>query len=594
MSRKRFSAPMRSRLSVALASLLATVAFLPGALVQSPQAAAVGGGATLSDPLQQWLATASDSATFQTIITFASPADVGKIDSLNVGATKLASLPIAFATLSAAQIRAVATWPEVRSLWHDQLNQPVLDSDPLIGADKVRAGTGLKRPYTGAGVNVAVIDTGVDGTHPDLPYGSKVDQYAVAGNPFDRQPMTFTATPTGDMDGHGTYVSSILGGLGTASAGRYTGVAPGAHILMFKTDVGGLLLDSYVLGSIDWILSHPGASIRVENNSWGCCSGADYNPSDPVNVATKALYDANVTVTFAAGNDGASGPNALNPYCTSPWVICVAAGTWSRNLASFSSRGRIGGTWDRDYAQRTNTGLYRPTITAPGLDIEAAKSSTATVMSTGTDPSNPFYITASGTSAAAPHVAGTAALMLEARPGLKPQNIIDVLEGTATNMPAYELFQTGLGYLDAYTAVVDAEKGKIHFPPPVNGKTPQYSLTSSAPFSGTALTDTWQIKQCPDSTGGLLQQHQFTIGTGVDVVYTEVSWGDETQLLFLMLYDPSCKEAALSGALLDIGAVSHRAVRVTSPVPGTWTVAVYGRVNLPTDYTGVFQTYVQK
>jgi serine protease AprX len=580
---------------VACASLLAAVAFLPGALVQSPQAAAVGGGATLSDPLGQWLATASGTATFKTIITFASPADVSKIDSLNVGATTLSSLPIAFATLSAAQIREVATWPEVRSLWHDQRNAPVLDSDPLIGVDKIRAGTGLKRPYTGAGVNVAVIDTGVDGTHPDLPYGSKVDQYAVAGNPFNRDPMTFTATPTGDTDGHGTHVSSIIGGLGTASAGRYAGVATGAHILMFKTDVGGFLLDSYILGSFDWILSHPGASIRVENNSWGCCAGADYNPDDPINVATKALYDANVTVAFAAGNDGAGGANTLNPYCTSPWVICVAAGTWTFKLATFSSRGRIGGSWNREYAQRTNTGLYRPTITAPGLDIEAAKSSTATAMANGTDPANPFYTTASGTSMAAPHVAGTAALMLEARPGLKPQNIIDVLEGTATNMPAYELFETGLGYLNAYAAVVDAEIGKIHFPPPVNGKTPQYSLTSSAPFSGTALTDTWQIKQCPDTTPGqLLQHHRFTIGTGVDVVYAEASWGDETQLLFLMLYDPNCNAAALSGELLDIGSVSHRAVRVTSPMSGTWTVAVYGRVNLPTGYTGVFQTYDQR
>lgn len=581
---------MRVRLLAVLLALASVVALLPGAL-GSGRAAAASGGATVSTTLQRWLATASDNATFPTIVTFDSAAGVGKIDTLDVGAAKLTALPTAFATLTAAQIRQVAAWPEVRSLWHDQRNQPVLDeSVPLIGADKVRAGTGLKKPYTGAGVNVGVIDTGVDGTHPDLPYGSKVEQYAVAGDPFERQPMTFTPTPTGDTYGHGTHVSSIVGGLGAASAGRYTGVAPGAHITMFKTDAGAVLLDSWILGSMDWILSHPSANIRVESNSWGCCAGADYNPDDPINVATKALYDAGITVVFAAGNDG--GPNTLSPYSASPWVIGAAAGTKDMKLASFSSRGRIGGAWDRRAAQRTNSGIYRPTITAPGEDIEAAKSSTATIVATGVDPENPFYTTASGTSMATPHVAGTAALMLEARPGLKPQNIIDIIEATATNMPSYELFETGMGYLNAFAAVRAAEKGKVRFPPSVNGKTPQFTLTSSAEFSGTALTDTWQIKQCPDSTPGrILEQHQFTIGSGVDVAYAETEWGDSTQLLYLALYDPSCNEAAVSAALLDIGNVEHRAVEVTSPVAGTWTVAVYGRINVPTGYTGRFQTY---
>ena len=215
-----------------------------------------------------------------------------------------------------------------------------------------------------------------------------------------------------------------------------------------------------------------------------------------------------------------------------------------------------------------------------------------TLVADGVDPENPSYTTLSGTSMATPHVAGTAALMLEARPGLHAQNVIDILENTTTNMPSYELWETGIGNLNAYAAVVAAEKGKVSFPPVVNGKTPQFTLTSSSPFSGTALTDTWQLAQCPDTTPGqLLQHHQFTIGRGVDVVYTEVSWGDETQLLYLRLYDPSCNVAGESAALLDIGNVSHRALAVTAPVPGTWTVGVYGRVNIPTSYTGVFQTY---
>jgi len=547
--------------------------------------------ATLSKPLAQWLATAPATATFETIVTFDNRDGLTRIDSLGVGATKLDVLPIAFATLTAAQVRTVAAWPETRSLWHDQRNELILDeSVPLIGADKVRAGTGLRSPYAGAGVNVAVIDTGVDGLHPDVPAGTKVEQYQVAGDAFEREPMTFTPLATGDTYGHGTHVSSTIAGLGAASAGRYTGVAPGAKITSFKTDVGAFLLTSWALGSFDWILSHPEKGIRVSSNSWGSGDGTDFEPDNPVHVSTKALYDAGITVVFAAGNSG--GPNTLNQYATSPWVISAAAGTKTQGLADFSSRGRLGGSWDRRDAQRTGTGLYRPTVTAPGDLINAAKSSQAVVMASGVDPENPMYTTASGTSMAAPHIAGTVALMLQARPGLEPINVIDILEGTADDMPAYEIFEVGMGHLDAYGAVLAAEKGKIKFPPAINGKTPQFTLTSSTAFGGTALTNTWQIAQCPDTTPGQILQHkQFTIGAGVDVVYAEIEWADPNQLVYLRLYDPSCQVAAESAALLDIGAVNHRALAVTSPAAGTWTVGVYGRINVPTQYTGAFSTY---
>lgn len=66
-----------------------------------------------------------------------------------------------------------------------------------------------------------------------------------------------------------------------------------------------------------------------------------------------------------------------------------------------------------------------------------------------------------------------------------------------------------------------------------------------------------------------------------------------TDLLYLRLYDPSCQVAGESAGLLDIGAVNHRALLVTNPEAGTWTVAVYGRINLPTAYTGSFETYVK-
>jgi len=608
--------PVRTRaVLAAVAVVMALGAVLIGAGA-APQSARAGEAATVSEPLRAWLSTAAATDTFDTIVTFDSREGLATLDSLGVKSTKLSQLPMAFARLTADQVRQLAAAPEVRSLWHDQQMELYLDeSVSLIKADQVAAGTGLRTSYTGLGVSVAVLDTGVDGLHPDLPAGSKVEGYANAGNPdlFDRgeyEPALLVPAATGDTYGHGTHVASTIAGLGVGATGedgdgdgdadRFVGVAPGAKIYSFKTDVGAFLSGGWILASFDWILAYNAdpantQKIRVSSNSWGCCDGTDYRPNDPINVATKALYDSGVNVVFAASNSG--GPNTLNQYATSPWVISVAAGTKDLALASFSSRGRFddeGGTvdtnWNRKTAQRRNTGIYRPTLTAPGEDIEAAKSSQAAVMAGGTNVANPLYTYASGTSMATPHVAGVIALMFEARPKLKPQHVIDILEGTADDMPAYEIFEVGMGHLDALEATQAAEKGKIHFPPAINGKTPQFTLTGSTPFDGTVLSSTWLVKECPDTTG-LLNHHQFTVAPDTDAIYAEIEWADPTQLIYLVVYDPNCNEAGASAALLDIGSVNQRALIVTSPVAGTWTVGVYGRINVPTHYNGAFSTY---
>jgi serine protease AprX len=568
---------------IALAVVLGTFAF------GAERAAAAS--ATRSSVVASWLATASSTDTLRTIVTFHDgQTGFARLDAQGIVSQKLNSLPIAFATLRASQLNQIASWPETRSLWHDQRNQFVLDeSVPLIGADKVWAGTGLRSGYTGLGVSVAVIDTGIDSTHADLP-ANKTRTFAVAGDAFDRDGVVVRESPTIDTYGHGTHVSSTIAGVGAMSAGRYTGVAPGATVYMFKTDVGAVLLDSWALRSFDWILSHPEANIRVSSNSWGSGDGTDYNPDDPVNVTTKIMYDRGITVVFAASNSG--GPNTLNQYATSPWVISAAAGTKDRRLAGFSSRGRIAGNWDRAVAQQTGTGIYRPTVTAPGEDIEAAKSAQAVVMADGTDPDNPFYTVASGTSMATPHVAGTIALMLQARPQLTPAAIITILEGTADPMAGYEVFEVGRGYLDALEATVAAEKGKTRFKPSA-GQGATFTETSNAPYAGTViLPNTWQIAECPDTTG-LLNHHTFAVGPGLGAIYAEMQWELQTSLLYLRVYGPDCAVLGESAALLDIGAVYYRAIVVTNPAPGTYTVGVYGRINAPTSYTGSFSTYVK-
>jgi serine protease AprX len=574
-----------------LGAAFAVLALLVGASLIAAPATATS-EARLSPTVSEWLSTATDDATFEAIVTFQDRSGLSRFDGLEVAGTRLSVLPMAFATLTAEQLREVASWPETRSVWHDeQLDIHLDESVPLIGADRVWRGEGLRGAgYTGLGVGVAVIDTGVDLAHPDLPPGT-VRSFMPVGDPFDPDGVVVVETETVDTYGHGTHVSSTVAGLGTASAGRYTGVAPGATVFSFKTDAGLFLLTNYALASFDWILANPQEGIRISSNSWGSGGGNDYDPDNPINVATKALYDAGVSVIFSAGNAGS--PDSLNQYSVSPWVISAAAGTKDRALADFSSRGRLADNWNRRTAQRSETGIYRPTITAPGVDIVAAKSTQAVVMAGGTQLDNPFYTSASGTSMSAPHIAGTVALMLEARPQLQPAHVITILEGTADNMPDYELFEAGVGYLNAHAAVEAAERGRIGFPPSVNGRTPQYTLVSSEGFDGIqVLPNTWDLRECPDTTG-LLEHHEFEVTAGTDAIFTEIEWDLEANLLYLVLYDPDCEEAGVSAALLDIGSVNHRSLIVTNPAEGTWTVAVYGRINGPTPYSGSFQTYEQ-
>jgi len=302
-------------------------------------------------------------------------------------------------------------------------------------------------------VTVAVIDTGIDATHPDLPYGDKVIQNVkIVPDLFGTGAIVVEGIPNTDTtSGHGTHVSSIAAGTGAALAGKYRGVAIGANLV--GVGAGELLFVLSALEGFDWVLQNRGQyGIRVISNSWG--TTGSFSADDPINVASQAAHDAGLVVVFAAGNAGPT-TDTLNPYCVAPWVICVAAGAKDgTTLADFSSRGIPGDA------------LYHPTITAPGVNIAAARATTGIVINTffavdlvrlGTDAA--WYAVASGTSMATPHVSGTAALMLEANPGLTPDQVKALLESSATPMSGYALFEVGAGYLNAYDAVTQALAG---------------------------------------------------------------------------------------------------------------------------------------
>ena len=357
----------------------------------------------------------------------------------------LQSLPMALIQTTPLGASQLLGRTGIRSLYLDkQLHYFLHESTALIGATQVWSDLG----FDGSGVTVAVIDSGVDGLHPDLANGKLLQNVKIVGSPLTSPSFSqvIENLPNSDTtSGHGTHCAGTVAGTGSASGGYYRGVAPGASLVGVGT--GDLIFVFYALQGFDYVISkRTQYGIKVISNSWG--SEGVFDANDPVNVASKAAHDAGMTVVFASGNAG-PGDNTLNPYSVAPWVIGVAAGVKDGvTLADFSSRGILGDP------------LYRPTITAPGASIVSTRSLNTVLPVLGvTDDINiqpswiPYYTTMSGTSMATPHIAGVCALMYDANASLTPDQIKSVLTSTATPMPGYSTHQVGAGYVNAYAAV---------------------------------------------------------------------------------------------------------------------------------------------
>lgn len=426
--------------ALALCAATAPAQRLPLPGFDSPLA----GTAAWLDPLLQ---AAAPSAPLRAVLTFDRYPDAAALRALRAAGLRVhafRALPMAAVLGTGLQIGRLPALPGLRSIHVDRRLRYFLDdSAPLVGAPRAWSELGV----TGSGVTVAVIDSGIDALHRDLPYGSKVVQNVkLAPDLFGAGPLVLEGLANTDTtSGHGTHVASTVAGSGAALAGKYRGIAPGARLV--GVGAGEALFILTALEAFDWVLQNRlKYGIRVISNSWGS-SGA-FDARDPINVASRLAHDSGLAVVFAAGNGG-PGTNTLNPYCVAPWVICVAAGHKDgRTLAGFSSRGIAGDA------------LYQPTLTAPGVDIAAARATTGIVMSTffavdlvnlGADAA--YYAAASGTSMATPHVSGTVALMLQANPALTPDRIKSLLQSSATPMAGYARHEAGAGFLNAFEAV---------------------------------------------------------------------------------------------------------------------------------------------
>jgi subtilisin family serine protease len=311
--------------------------------------------------------------------------------------------------------------------------------------------------YTGQGVDVAVIDSGV------VP----VDGLTAPGKVILGPDLSWESQnpSTADLDtfGHGTHVAGLIAGRDDAAAAPYagdpahfTGVAPDARIVSLKVaDAHGFADVSQVIAAIDWVAQHRDDGvlhIRVLNLSFGTDSTQSWR-YDPLAYAAEAAWRLGIVVVVSAGNQG-SGSSTLTDPAYDPNLLAVGAADTNASLdtrddsvASFSSTGRV------RHPDLVAPGVHLVSLRDPGSYIDQTHASTGAV--------GDRFFRGSGTSQAAAVVSGAAALVLSQHPGASPDQVKQLLVDSATHLRSEPENRQGQGELDlgrALTAHLHADR----------------------------------------------------------------------------------------------------------------------------------------
>lgn len=547
-----------------------------GALMSAIAGTGINAGIVNVDPeLAVLLDRATDDSNVAAVIVYRNmptEADIADLQGIGVlGGTRYRMLPMISVTTTKRKLVAVSHLPAVRSLYGNRTFKWNLEpaARNATGAERVGRNLDLTSAnhgvaLSGRGVTVAVLDTGVDGTHADLA-GRVVQNLKLAdtqsqGMGFNYPVASQNLPDTDQVYGHGTFVAGVISGNGQQSAGKYAGVAPGANILGLSAGDATLL---FILSGLDYLLANASSfNVRVVNCSFSASTVFDVN--DPVNIATKMLTDSGVTVVFSAGNTG-PGADSLNPYAVAPWVVSVGATDNFGKLADFSSRGDFGNP------------LFRPTLVAPGVSTVSLRPSTgASVTSAGgaiekdnqlTPSELLYYTTGSGTSFSAPHVAGVIALMLEANPNLTPAQIRDILQRSATPLPPYYLHEVGSGMLNAQAAVLEAA-----FPQRRFGQWRGVAFQNQVEFiQGSPQVFSGSV--APGSSN----DSAISLPPNALRASVQVAWGGllSTNRLSLALLDSQGTQQTAANTAVSPGLTGRRQRSVlNSPATGAWTARV--------------------
>lgn len=371
----------------------------------------------------------------------ATPSDLGRFAAAGtVGYIGRSVSVVQLLGVTAAEAEALGDDPRVAMVEIDREVTAQLDlSNPAI---RVRA-SGTYSPDTvedrfpgvdGTGINIAVLDTGADdGQHESLPAARFVGGYnaftGVEGNPNDDH-------------GHGTHVAGIALGSG-GGAGTLRGVAPGAGLVDVKVlDAAGRGSFAVVIAGIDWVIRKREA-LHIRVMSLSLSGSVPSNGMDATSQAINRAVQSGIVAVIAASNFGPA--NLIPAPGAADDAVTVAAssdqGTVFRGddlIATFSSRGPRLSDGDGDTADE-----LKPDVTAPGVTIHSAQANTVN-----------GYINLNGTSMAAPHVAGLAALILQRDPGLRPLAVKQRLLDTAEDFgPVGWDVAWGMGLVNGLTAV---------------------------------------------------------------------------------------------------------------------------------------------
>jgi len=558
----------------------------------------IGSAAAAFAPLN-----ATEPANQTWIVTYDAPPTASQVETLTGIASRVHAyqhLPAAVAVIPTGASGTLANLPGVRGVYPNRSMQWLLDE----ATSAIRADGAWADGYTGAGIGVAVVDAGVDGTHPDLCAAIEfcngtpvktVQNVKFIGDQEQADPVVVVENQisTDSSSGHGSHVAGIAAGAGTASEtpGRYRGVAHGARLIGLGT--GEVASVTTVLAAFDWILANhanPAYNIRVVNNSWGPGAGAQYDPQEPVQRGIAALHDAGITVVFGAGNDGPK-TGTINIFSANPKAISAAASTKSGHSALFSSRGAPGHS------------LLRPTVTTPGQFIASVRARTGfyawAADATGPDPNDPIlppddvsYAYASGTSMSSPHVAGVVALMQESAIAnlgryLTPAEVRNVLqntaisnEGSASGLPNYQGYTMGAGFVDALAAVRSVAAG-----------------TNLQAYDDYVVEDTHTFKGAIAANSSF--ETTYTVASGAISLDVMIDWGSAAQDLDVDLYRPD--GSLYLSTVLYLGLSEgpnqysstytnqpNERINVNYPQAGTWRAVVKGTAGANETVFGVW------
>jgi subtilisin family serine protease len=428
------------------------------------------------------------------------------------------TVPGLVSVVSSQGLESLRQNPDVQAVALDmQIHAVLTESVALIRADRVWNELGL----TGAGVNVAVLDSGVDLTHPDLA------DHIVAQHCFSKGDCPPNGVDEGenaqDENGHGTHVAGILASRGSVSP---RGVAPGAGIVAVRVmDKTGSGWNSDLVAGTDWVVANQARlNVRVINMSLGAGQYADVCDTQDANTmleaaAIGAARQAGIVAFAASGND-AQANAMLAPACVSG-VVSVGA-TYDANLGPKSWPGCS------DTNARTDQ-VACFSDSSPALDLLAPG---AVIVSTALGGGQ---ISESGTSMATPHASATAALMLQAYPGLTPSEIETVLKSTGVRVtdlrngritPRIDAFAAATQVISDHVSASNMISGTILLQGRTNYSGTAVYLTQApciaqppAPITGTlsTLTDAqgrFEIMVLPGNQYQCLQamQHGYLIG----------------------------------------------------------------------------------